>query len=101
MVESAGWDWTSVLFTAIGVFIIWASWGTGRLGVRYLNARLAQIGLAPNVLLLVEFILTMSIGVVVAITFVEPQTAQQAIAAGMGWTGLVTRPSSEGPEEST
>ena len=83
----------NVFYTALGVFLIWSSWGSGRLGVRYLNEQLKSLGLSSNVLLVVEFVFTMTIGVVVAITFVEPQTPQQALAAGMGWTSLVTKPS--------
>lgn len=82
----------NILFTAVGVFIIWASWGAGRLNVKYLNDSLAGVGLSSNTLLIVEFGVTMVLGVVIAITFVEPETPQQAIAAGMGWTSLVTRP---------
>ena len=82
----------NVFYTAVGVFVIWASWGTGRLSVKYLNVRLADLGLSPNFLLFVEFIVTMAVGVLVAIAFVNPQTAPQAIAAGMGWTSLIARP---------
>ena len=89
---------TNVLFTAVGVFTIWASWGTGRLSVKYLNVRLADIGLSPNKLLLVEFGVTMVMGVVIAIALVQPETAPQAIAAGMGWTSLVTRPATNKSE---
>ena len=81
-----------VAFTAIGVFVLWATWGTGGLSVKHLNTALSQLGIPSSWLFLVEFGVTMVSGVVVAIAFVEPETAQQAIAAGMGWTGLVTRP---------
>lgn len=39
-----------------------------------------------------EFLVTMGVGVLIAIALVNPQTPQQAIAAGMGWTSLVARP---------
>ena len=81
-----------VVFTAMGVFVLWASWGTGGLSFKHLNIALSQLGIPPDWLILVEFGVTMVSGVVVAIAFVEPQTAQQAIAAGMGWTGLIARP---------
>jgi len=74
--------------------VLWASWGKGGLSVKYLNAALARAGVPPNWLILVEFMLTMVVGVIVAVALVDPQTARQAIAAGMGWTGLVTRPAS-------
>ena len=90
---------TNVVFTALGVFIIWASWGTGRLSVKYLNMRLAEVGLSSNQLLVVEFVVTMVLGVIIAITLVQPETAQQAMAAGMGWTSLVARPASNEPKK--
>ena len=90
---------TNVVFTALGVFIIWASWGTGRLSVKYLNMRLAEVGLSSNQLLVVEFVVTMVLGVIIAITLVQPETAQQAMAAGMGWTSLVARPASNKPKK--
>lgn len=101
MVDVPAYGGANVFFTAVGVFLIWASWGTGKLSVMYLNARLAKFGLSPKGLMVVEFLVTMILGVVIAIAFVEPKTARQAIAAGMGWTSLVVRPTarpSEGQE---
>lgn len=90
---------TNILFTSFGVFLIWASWGAGQLSVKYLNKRLAEVGLSSNQLLVVEFLVTMVLGVTIAITFVRPETVQQAIAAGMGWTSLVTKPTSNDKSE--
>ena len=92
MFEVPEYGISKVAFTAIGVFVLWASWGKGGLSVKYLNTALARLGMPPNWLLLVEFGVTMVLGVVVAIAIVDPQTARQAFVAGMGWTGLVTRP---------
>ena len=86
-------SWVILLYTALGVGIIWTSWGAGSLSVKYLSEQLAAVGVRRNWLLVVEFGLTMFVGVLIAVTFVQPQTPQQAIAAGMGWTSLVTRPS--------
>ena len=94
------YDIFGVFFTALGVFAVWAAWGKGRLGVAYVTDRLSDRGVSPNVLLLFEFLLIMVLGVLLAITFVQPQTPQQAIAAGMGWTGLVARPAAPTSEES-
>ena len=87
-----GFSWSNVLFTAFGVFLVWSSWGAGKLSVKHLNTQLALFGLPPNALLVIEFLVTMVFGVILAITFVQPQTPSQAIAAGMGWTSLVTKP---------
>ena len=81
-----------VFFTSVGVLAVWASWGTGRLGVKYLSKVLADVGCSKNQLLVVELVFTLVFGVLFAVTFVEPATAKQAIAAGMGWTSFLTRP---------
>ena len=62
------------------------------MSVKYLDARLAELGLSPNWLMVVEFLVTIFVGVVVSIAFIDPQTAPQAIGAGMGWTSLIGRP---------
>ena len=85
----------NVLFTSLGVFFIWASWGTGRLSVRYLREWLAELGLSSKPLLVAELVGTMLMGVPIAMALVQPETIQQALFAGMGWTGLVARPASE------
>ena len=84
---------SNVLYTALGVLLVWSTWGVGGLSVKYLNARLQSLDLlSPTALFAVELTMTMLFGVVLAITFVQPQTPQQAIAAGMGWTSLVVKP---------
>ena len=98
MVDVPEYGGTNVFFTAVGVFLIWAAWGKGKLSVMYLNARLAKLGLSPNSLMVVEFLVTMILGVIVSIAFFDPQSARQAIAAGMGWTSLVVRPTTDPSE---
>ena len=92
MFEVPVYNGANVFFTAIGVFFVWASWGTGRLSVKYLNTKLAGFGLSLNWLMVIEFLVTMVVGVIITIALIDPQTAPQAIAAGMGWTSLVARP---------
>ena len=92
MFDLSVYSGASIFFTALGVFVVWASWGGGRLSVSYLNARLAGLGFQANWLMVTEFLVTMGVGVLIAIALVNPQTPQQAIAAGMGWTSLVARP---------
>ena len=89
----------NVFFIFVGVFIVWASWGSGRLGVKYLNKRLAEVGASPNWLLVTEFVVAMFMGVFIVTCFVEPETPQQAIAAGMGWASLITKPASDNKSE--
>lgn len=85
----------NVLFTSLGVFFIWASWGAGRLSVKYLKEWLVEFGLPPKPLLVAELLVTMLLGVPIAMALVQPETIQQALFAGMGWTSLVARPASD------
>lgn len=85
-----------VLYTCFGVFLLWAAWGREGLRLAHLRSVLALLGCPRNCRVAVDFAVTMCVGVVVAVAFVQPQTAQQAIAAGLGWTGLVTRPVASG-----
>lgn len=92
MFDLSVYSGASIFFTALGVFVVWASWGGGRLSVSYLNARLAGLGFQANWLMVLVTTEFMGVGVLIAIALVNPQTPQQAIAAGMGWTSLVARP---------
>ena len=76
----------------VGVSFVWASWGAGRLSALYLDARLAELGVPVRRRLIVEFGLVLVFGIVLCIVLVDPQTGPQAVAAGMGWTSLVARP---------
>ncbi len=43
----------------------------------------------------VEFLAFLVVGTVVAMAFADPQTGRQAIAAGLGWTGMLASPNKE------
>ena len=101
MFEVPEYGSAKIFFTAVGVFVVWASWGKGRLSVKYLDARLADFGLSANSRMVVECLVTMVLGVLVAIALVDPKTAGQAIASGMGWTSLIARPTTESSEVRT
>lgn len=85
-----------VLFTALGVFALWASWGGQGLRLAHLRSVLALLGCPRNCRVAVDFGVTMCLGVLVAVTYIQPETPQQAIAAGLGWTSLVTKPDASG-----
>jgi hypothetical protein len=86
------WPGFNYLFTALGVFLLYARWG--KAGLRYYVPRdlLDTLHLSDDRKTQIELVVFMLIGTVVATACVEPQTARQAIAAGLGWTGLLASP---------
>lgn len=80
------------LYTALGVFLLYARWG--KAGLRYYvpGELLRTLHLSEDTQSQIEVLVFMVIGTVVATACVEPQTARQAIAAGLGWTGLLASP---------
>jgi hypothetical protein len=89
------WTWLNCLFTALGVFLLYARWG--RSGLRYYVPRdlLDTFHLSEDRKSQVELVVFMMVGTLVATACVEPQTARQAIAAGLGWTGLLASPNAK------
>lgn len=82
----------AIIFTAIGTAALWARWG--ELGLRPFMLR-KWFGLfLPDRAWRkrVEAVTFVVVGTIVGIGVVEPTTAAQAIAAGLGWTGLLAVP---------
>lgn len=79
-------------FTALGVFLLYARWG--KAGLRYYVPRhlLETLHLSEDRKMQLELLVFMVVGTAVATACVQPQTASQAIAAGLGWTGLLASP---------
>lgn len=94
MFESVTLEPQAILFASIGVIVVWAKMGRKKLRVYGLSRLVDQFGLSKRMQMVTEFLIFVSIGVTVAIGVVQPSTATQALAAGMGWTGLLAHPSS-------
>jgi hypothetical protein len=87
------YDGWAMFYTAIGAAIFWGKWG---------RTRLRPFLLAPimdfcfrnkkheKARVLIEFMIFIALGVLIGVGFAEPSNIQQAIAAGLGWTGLLT-----------
>ncbi len=77
-----------VLFTAIGITILWGKLGRRKLRPYALGNLVDLLPWSSNVRQLIEFCLFVSIGTVVAVGVVDPGKVTQALAAGFGWTGF-------------
>ena len=65
----------------------------GRKGIRpYALSNLIELfSLSKRATTILEFLVFLALGVAAGIAIVQPVNAPQAIAAGLGWTGLFTR----------
>lgn len=93
---SVHWSWINFGFAALGVLLLYARWGKD--GLRYYVPRdlLKTLHLSSDRINQLEFCIFLLVGATVATVFADPQSARQAIAAGLGWTGLLAPPSKEG-----
>lgn len=78
-----------ILYTALGVVVLWFRLGEKRIRVIGVSRVLEQVGVRKSTSIVVEFCFVLVAGILMVITFVQPTTAEQAVAAGLGWTGLV------------
>ena len=91
MFEAPTYDLSSILFTGCGVILLWSK--MGRKGIKpYALSKLIELfRLSKRATIIWEFLVFLALGIIVAIAIVQPTNAPQAIAAGLGWTGMFTR----------
>ena len=80
-----------MIYTGVGVVVFWVKLGDQRVKVFGVSRVLEQVGVSTRTSIIVEFFTVLALGIVVATAFIQPATAEQAIAAGLGWTGLATQ----------
>jgi hypothetical protein len=81
------------IFTAVGATVLYSTWGREKLRPFMLSDLIDTLHLEDRLRIWVEFIVFIMLGTVVAVAFTQPVSKAQAISAGLGWTGLVFRPS--------
>ncbi len=86
----------NITFTAIGVAIFWGKWGRTKLKAYILSDMVNLFPMSDKWRAAVEFIIFVTLGCLVGIAVAQPTTAAQALTAGLGWTGFVSRPASRG-----
>lgn len=77
-------------YTAIGAAVVWGKWGRETLKPYILSDLIGLLPLSERLRNALEFLLFILIGCLVSIGVVQPVNPTQAIAAGMGWTGIFT-----------
>lgn len=91
MFQGPSFTFWNIVYTAIGAAGFWSTWGRSKLKP-FLIADLIRRLPARRWHPLIEFLLFIVLGVIVGIGVTNPTNAQQAIAAGMGWTGIFAHP---------
>jgi hypothetical protein len=79
-----------IVYTAIGASVYWGLWGRTKLRPYVLPDILEHLPF-KNLHPLIEFLLFLTLGCIVGIGFTNPGNPQQAITAGMGWTGVFAK----------
>jgi hypothetical protein len=84
-----GFDLWIMIYTGIGVTVFWGKWaGRSRLRPYVLSDLLEALRIPLHIRIVMEFLIFLVLGCIVAIGVVAPQTPIQAITAGFGWTGV-------------
>lgn len=96
-------EFWAVVYTAAGATVFWGKWGRTRLRP-FLLATVMDYFFSSKKLeklrQLIEFLIFISFGVLVGVGLTEPHNVTQALAAGLGWTGLVASTSNNSSKRS-
>jgi hypothetical protein len=86
------WTWTNCVFTALGVLMLYSRWGKNGLKLYIPRDIIRTLHLSEDHTCQVELLVFITVGTLVAMACVEPDTVRQSFAAGLGWTGLLATP---------
>jgi len=89
--EMPAFTFWKLVFTAIGAAVFWAKWGRSRLRAYVLSDFVALLPLSRRGRAAVELLIFLALGSIVGIGVANPLNVTQAITAGFGWTGIVTK----------
>ena len=92
MFVEPSFEFWNVFFTAVGASVLWTRWGKTKLKAFILSDLLDLLPLNRTWRNAIEFLVFIVLGVIVGIGATAPVNPQQAIAAGLGWTGLFAQP---------
>ena len=73
---------------------MWGRLGPKKVEVYTLSPLFRSLGMPTKARIVVEFIIFAVLGVVVGVSIVQPTNVPQALAAGLGWTGVLARQTS-------
>jgi hypothetical protein len=94
--------WVHVIFCAIGASVLYSQWGRSELRAYTLSAYLDTISFKDEASRArVEMIIFLIMGTLLAMGLAHPRSVPQAFAAGAGFTGLTTKPTSASSKKKT
>ena len=82
--------WT-IVYTSIGAAIFWGKWGKAKLKAYVLSDLVNLLPCNQKWRGIIEFVIFVALGCLVGVAVVQPTNAAQALTAGLGWTGLVSK----------
>jgi len=80
----------AVGFVAVGCVLAFAKLGKEQRRIYALSEIVGKMGLQPSYRLILELTIFVLLGSLVAWAIVQPMSPAQAVAAGLGWTGILT-----------
>jgi hypothetical protein len=80
-----------VVYVAVGVIVLWCKTSKANRSIYGLSPIFALIFRNERVKSIVELIVFLTIGCLISMGLVVPSTPAQAVAAGLGWTGFMTK----------
>ena len=83
--------WQLHAYAAVGALLLWGKLGKQGREAYGLSDVLKRFGLNEKLRLAIEPVMFVALGAFLAVVFVQPITVAQAVAAGVGWTGLVSK----------
>jgi hypothetical protein len=86
--------WDLFGYAALGVLALASKWGHDGLRVYVPTALIKTLHLDEDRNTQMEFLCFVILGSIFGILMGGPETPRQAVAAGLGWTGLLSIPSS-------
>lgn len=84
------YDWKIIMVTTGAVFVAWAHWGPAQ-PVRIVNELVESEVISRPCALLMEFFFVLLLNVTVAVIYVDPQTPEQAFAAGLASASVAAK----------
>ena len=94
MFDNPSFTTWNIIYTAIGAMGLWGTWGKTK-PKAFLLSNIIRLFLSGRADVVVEFVIFVVLGCVVGIGIVKPMNPQQAITAGLAWTGALARPEND------
>jgi len=79
------------VYVAVGVIVLWCKTSKANRNIYALSPVVAMFLKNEKAKSIIELIVFLSIGCLICQGLIVPTTPAQAVAAGLGWTGLMTK----------